>query len=173
MVRQKNVLTKTIPCDLIGALNFSYWIFKKRHELIRYFRQAKKSLKKDGLLILDCVGGTEMIEEAVDRHTYGRGKNRFTYEWRHESYNPINSEGFFSISFKLKNGKKLDRAFTYDWRVWTLQEIRECLSEAGFKNSWVYWEQDGPNGEGNGIFKRTEVVHNSPVWLAMLVASRI
>ncbi len=170
---QKNVLSRTEPVDIVGALNFSYWIFKTREKLIDYFKHAKLSLKKDGLLILDCVGGTEMIEEAVDRHSYGRAAERFVYEWRHESYNPINNEGVFSISFELKNKKKLKRAFVYDWRVWSIREIRECLAEAGFKNSWVFWEQEDKNGEGTGEFKRTERTENSAVWIAIIVASKI
>jgi hypothetical protein len=172
-VLQKNVLSQTTKVDIIAALNFSYWTFKTRPLITQYFKSAFRSLKRDGLLILDVVGGTEMMGESVDRHTYGRGADRFVYEWRHESFNPINNHGLFSISFELKNKKRLRRAFTYDWRVWQIVELRECLREAGFRQSWVFWEQEDSQGEGNGVFRRAEKTKNSAVWIAILVASKI
>lgn len=172
-IKRQNVLSSTPPVDIIGALNFSYWTFKTPDLLINYFKHSAKSLKRDGLLLLDCVGGTEMVQEAEDRHSYGRGKNRFTYVWRHEKYNPVTNEGLFSISFELKSGRHFKRAFTYDWRVWTIREIRECLAKAGFKRSWVFFEQDGPDGDGNGQFRCQEKIKNSAVWIAMIAASKI
>ena len=34
----------------------------------------------------------------------------------------------------------MQRAFTYDWRFWTLPEIRELMTEAGFRETRVYVE---------------------------------
>lgn len=171
---KQNVISVTKPAsDIVAACNFSYWIFKTRKELISYFKCVHKSLKQDGLFFLDMVGGTEMIEEHTDKEKFGKKKKKFTYIWKQENYNPITNEGFFSISYKLADGTKMNRAFTYDWRVWTIQEVRECLEEAGFKQSWVYWEIDDKNGEGTGEFERTTHQENCPVWLAYIVASKI
>lgn len=170
--QKKNVMSVTNPkADLIAACNFSYWIFKDRKTLIKYFKNVHKSLKKDGLFFMDIVGGTEMVEEHTDEEKHKVGNNRFTYIWKLEKYNPVTNEGFFSISYKLPDGKHLKRAFTYDWRVWTIQEIRECLEEAGFKKSAVYWEQDDEDGDGTGEFLETKEEENCEVWIAYIAAS--
>jgi len=172
-IRVQNVLKPTKPsADLIAACNFSYWIFKKREQMIHYFSQVRKSLKSDGLFFLDIVGGYEMMELHKDRHRYKLGKTPFTYIWQLERFNPITHDGFFSISYEIKGGKKMKRAFTYDWRVWTIPELRECMAEAGFKRSWVYWEKDDRNGHGTGEFYASEKEENCPVWIAFIVGSK-
>lgn len=170
---QKNVMESTKPgVDVVAAGNFSFWIFKTRNELIKYFKAVKRSLKPDGLFILDMVGGTEMVEEHEDEEDFGRGKNRFTYFWKLERYNPITNEGFFSISYKTRSGINMKRAFTYDWRVWSIPEVCECLREAGLPYTAVYWEEDDEDGDGTGEFRRTEKEENCEVWIASIVASK-
>ena len=67
---------------------------------------------------------------------------------------------------------KLERAFTYDWRLWTLPEITETLLEAGFADVSVYWEgTEEKTGEGNGIFTVTTRGEACEGWIAYLVAS--
>jgi len=170
---KKNVMTVTKPAvDIVAACNFSYWIFKEREVLTRYFRSVYKSLKKDGLFFLDMVGGSEMLEEHEDKEKYRFEKERFTYVWRCESYNPVSNEGFYSISFEFPGGKVWKRAFTYDWRVWSIREIRECLKDAGFKASYVLWEGDDEKGQGTGEFHITEKEENSAVWISYVVGAK-
>lgn len=173
-ILQQNVKSVTRPgSDLIAACNFSWFILKKRKELIEYFKFVRKSLNETGLFFMDIVGGTEMIETHTDKEKYGRGKKSFQYIWKQEDFNPINNEGFFSISYKLADGTKLKRAFTYDWRVWNIQEVRECLAEAGFKNSYVFWEMEDKDGRGTGEFKRSEKEEQCAVWIAYIIGSKI
>jgi len=171
-VMQKNVMTVTSPkSDLIAASNFSYWIFKERKAMIRYFKAVRQSLQAKGLFFLDIVGGTEMIEEHKDTNRFKVGKQSFTYYWELERFNPVTHEGFFSISYKMKGGKKQKQVFTYDWRVWSIPEIRECLHEAGFEKTWIFWERDDEDGQGTGEFYLTEKEENCPVWIAYVVGS--
>lgn len=173
-VLRKNVLSQTRPAaDIVAACNFSYWIFKKRSEMLRYFKKVAASLKKDGLFLLDVVGGHDMSRLHQDRHDFGRGSKAFTYIWRHEKFNPLTHEGFFSISYRLKSGKKYSKVFTYDWRIWTVPELKDILHEAGFKNAWVYWEKENRKGEGTGEFYRTDIEENCACWIAYIVASKI
>ncbi|HYE02244.1 MAG TPA: hypothetical protein VD963_03305, partial [Phycisphaerales bacterium] len=53
----------------------------------------------------------------------------------------------------LADGRKLRRAFTYDWRLWSIPEVRDLLHEAGFPGVTVYTEGDDGKGGGNGIFR--------------------
>jgi hypothetical protein len=169
----KNVVSVTRPgVDLVAACNFSYWIFKERKDLIQYFKKVRQSLNADGLFFLDSVGGTEMMEVHRDEEVYRLGKQKFSYIWQCESFNPVKNEGFYSISFRLPGQKEWKRAFTYDWRAWSIPEVRECLREAGFSKTHVFWEGDGPSGKGNGEFHLTEKEENSAVWIAYIVGEK-
>jgi len=55
--------------------------------------------------------------------------------------------------------------------LWTIPEIREILSAAGFSETWVYWEGTDPeSGEGDGIFSHTEQGDADPGWICYLIA---
>jgi hypothetical protein len=172
-VLKKSVINKTRPVDIVCACNFSYWIFKERSLMRRYFRKAASSLKRDGIFVLDFVGGSEMLKLHCDREVYGSGAKRYTYVWKQESFNPLTHESFFSISFNLSNGKKLSRAFTYDWRTWSMPELKDLLLESGFKRVDVYWEKEDRNENPTGEFYRTEKEEPLRCWIAFLVASKI
>ena len=127
--------------DVVLAMNFSYWIFKDRETMIRYFRSVHDSLIDDGIMFLDSFGGYESFRE-MEENTQHDG---FTYVWDQSHYNPITGDGLFHIHFKFKDGSRIEKAFTYEWRVWTLPEITEMLKEAGFKAE-VYWEGEDEDG---------------------------
>ena len=172
-VFQKDVRTVTNPkADLVTALNFSYWIFKERQEMKRYFKNVYNSLKGDGLFIMDAMGGLETMDVAVDREKFNIGRKKFTYIWNQEYFNPINHHARFSISFTLPNRKKMKQAFKYDWRHWSVPELKDILNEVGFKDVYIYWEGDGPNDCGNGHFSKVEEEENCEVWIAYLVGSK-
>lgn len=120
---EENVLNGSAPLvDAAFAFNFSYMIFKKRHLLLNYFKKVRSSLKKDGVFFLDVFGGPDsqtLLEEETEHEN-------FSYYWDCQKYNPITNECFFGIHFKYK-GKKYKDVFTYDWRLWTIPELRELL----------------------------------------------
>jgi SAM-dependent methyltransferase len=153
--------------DLLVALNFSYFVFHTRRELLEYFRVARKSVKKDGLFVCDIFGGWE--SQALVTET--RRKPGFTYVWQQASFDPITHRTRFYIHFRFREGGEMKRAFTYDWRLWTVPEVREILHEAGFGSVEVYWEgTDRKTRKGNGVFRRTERTEACPGWIAYLVA---
>ncbi len=159
----------TEPVDAVLAMNFSYWIFKERATLRRYFQRVREGLAADGIFFLDAYGGSEAFEVMKDRHDYGR----FTYIWDQAEYNPINGHMTCYIHFRFRDGSRLNKAFAYQWRLWTLPELREVLTEAGFARVIVYWEgTDEESGEGNGVFEPTEVGEPDPAWLAYIVAEK-
>jgi len=148
----QDVRTPTGPCkgvDIALAMNFSYWVFKTRPELLAYFTSVRKSLGKQGVFFLDHYGGYDAFKEEEER----RRQKGFTYVWDQASYNPITGDKTCHIHFEFKDGTKLKKAFTYEWRLWTLAEVQELLIEAGFKDVTVYWEGDDDKGGGNGIFR--------------------
>ena len=96
----------------------------------------------------------------------------FTYVWQQAEYNPITHETLCYIHFKFDDGSKIERAFTYDWRLWTIAELRELLYEVGFTTVRVYWEATGKDGEGTGEYRATEKEENQESWLVYIVAGR-
>ncbi len=173
---EANVLDVAEPkADITCAMNFSYNIFKSRDDLRRYFQAARQGLNSDGLFILDIFGGTECIDVNLDeREVDGE---EFTYEWEHAKYNPITNEILCHIHFEFPDGSRLDKAFTYDWRLWSIQELHEILLEAGFSKVRVYWEEYEDDGdednefmEGTGNYYETTEVENQESWLTYIVA---
>jgi hypothetical protein len=169
-VLRQNVLSATTPTsDLIVACNFSFFIFKKRDLLRQYFRACRRSLTKNGLLILEMAGGPGMIEPIKEKTPiYGREKKLFTYIWHQKSYDPISHDARYSIHFQLPSGETKKDVFSYDWRLWTIAEVREILIEAGFKDTVVYWESSH-RGRGTGEYAQTQEADNAYAWIAYVV----
>ena len=165
-----NVLTaKTTPCDVILAMNFSYWIFKERAVMRRYFRRVLSQLTEDGVFFLDAYGGHDSFKVIKERTRY----DHYTYVWDQASYNPINGDMLCNIHFHFPDGSKLRNAFTYEWRLWTVPEIRELLVEAGFKSVTVYWQgTDEDSGEADGEFVPAEIGEPDPAWIAYITAEK-
>lgn len=161
------VRADTGPADLVLAFNFSYWIFKERAGLRRYFSRVRANLAADGLLFLDAYGGHDAFREMRERQDFGR----FTYIWEQAEYEPVSGQTTCHIHFAFPDGSRLKRAFSYHWRLWTLPELRELLVEAGFTRVTVYFEGTDPEtGEGNGEFTPAERGPADPAWIAYLVA---
>lgn len=168
------------PVDLVMALNYSYWVFHDRAALLAYFRAARRSLAQGGLLCLDAFGGTEVMQELVETRyvppSRGPGGERippFRYVWEQAAFNPVNHRLRCHIHFRLRDGRELRRAFTYDWRMWTLPEIRELLAEAGFRESIVYiqdWDDD--RNEALGSYSRRRRFENQLSWLGYVIGVR-
>lgn len=169
-ILQQNVMEPTTPqVDIVLAMNFSYFLFTKRDELLAYFRNAYRSLNDGGILALDAYGGTESICACEEE----REIDGFNYVWDQHSFNPINSEAVNYIHFRFPDGTSLERAFEYHWRIWTLREITELLEEAGFSKSGIYWEGWNDEDEvGDGVFKLTEEAENCDGWIAYIVARK-
>ena len=125
------------------------------------------AIKDDGLFLLDAYGGSDaFVELEEDREV----DDAFTYIWDQNTYNPITGIAQNYIHFEFPDGSKMKKAFEYEWRVWTLPEIRELLEEAGFRKVVVYWEgTDDETEEGNGEWEVAEVGEACPGWIAYLV----
>lgn len=170
-----NVLDLVEPkVDITCAFNFSYNVFKERDSLRAYFKAAHQGLKEDGILIMDVYGGTESFDEVEEDREVDNGD--FTFIWRQEKFNPITHELSCSISFVFPDGSGLERAFQYDWRLWTLPELRELLLEAGFSKVHVYWEEfkdaddDDEYLESTGNYIEVEEVENQESWVSYIMA---
>jgi SAM-dependent methyltransferase len=165
----QNVLAPNGPrANIICALNFSYYAIRDRDTLLRYFKQCRASLAPNGLLVLDAFGGPSAQEISVEDRSYPGLK----YFWEQKSFDPITNRGQFLIHFKRPGERKRLNVFTYDWRLWSIPELRDIMEEAGFKESVIYWEGTTRTGSGSGHFHRRRKGEPDNQWVAYIVARK-
>ncbi len=168
LLREDVLKVATAPVDIIGAFNFSYFIFKTREQLRDYFANALHGLSDDGVFFLDAFGGSEAYSELKEKTRH----EGFTYVWHQAKFHPVTGHIRCHIHFRFDDGSKMKKAFTYDWRLWTLPEIRELLLEAGFSKVTVYWEGTDEDGDGDGNFTPDAKGEADLAWIAYIVAER-
>lgn len=158
------------PPDVRCAQNFSYWVFKTRPQMLDYFKKALEDLDTDGIFVVDLHGGPEVMEEMEEETEIDEG---FTYVWDQDEYWPVTSDALLHIHFRFPNGTELTKAFTYDWRLWGLTELKDILQDAGFVQVDCYWEGTDDDGEsGDGIFTKEEKGEICTSYVAYLVAQK-
>lgn len=166
-VIQSTILDPKLPsADIISASNFSYYTLKERKQLLNYFKMARSKLKPKGIFFIDAFGGSDCLGP-IEENTKQKG---FTYYWDQEGFDPINNHAIFHIHFKVGKERKRKKVFSYDWRLWTLPEIRDILRDAGFSKTYVYWEGSDSKGNGNGEYKKAKVGEACDSWVAYLIS---
>lgn len=138
--------------DVITAFNFSWMVFKTRPKLARYFDAVRRSLAKDGLFALDLYGGPDSQRITEDRHRM----SRYTYYWDQQHYDAITAHTRCAIHYRLRDGRVRRNVFTYDWRLWTLAETIDLLTERGFEVLEVQNEIPDANGIGTAAYRPTK-----------------
>jgi hypothetical protein len=159
---------RTEAPDIIAAMNFSYWLFKERSQMKRYFQRVRETLAEGGILFLDAYGGYDSFREITEE----RELDGFSYIWEQAKFEPISNGLISYIHFGFPDGSRLDRAFSYDWRLWTLPEIRELLEETGFRQVTVYWQGFDDDGEPDGVFVPAAEGEADAGWICYLSAEK-
>jgi SAM-dependent methyltransferase len=155
--------------QMIAAMNFSYFVFKTRETLGAYLANGLRSLEPGGLLLLDVWGGSETQVEQEER----RRIDGFTYVWDQHSFDPLTYHTECRIHFEFPDHSRIRDAFVYDWRLWTIPELRELMLEAGFTGVQILWEAtDRETGEGNGVFRKVTRGDADDAWIAYIVGQR-
>ncbi len=153
--------------DVVQAFNFSYWIFQSRQLLLQYFKCVRESLADDGVLFLDAFGGHAAHQTGIEK----RKLDGFRYEWEQASYNPVTGEMQCYIHFAFPDKSRMDKAFSYRWRLYGAQEVRDILSDAGFASSHMYLQCFDPEtDEPTDDYECTEECEDHACWLGYIVA---
>ncbi len=152
--------------DIIAATNFPVCYFHERPALIRYLKHARSCLNRQGVFACDLFGGKDAFTPGTTRIKIPtlpkRGSERtltirtldqrpsrnwFWYEWHQRECHSLTGRVLCDINFELppntvfnagKKSRRIERAFTYDWRLWSIPEMRDAMYEAGFRNVEVY-----------------------------------
>ncbi len=167
---QADVRTVETPSvDVVLAFNFSYWILKQRKDLLAYFKSVHKSLNDDGIMFLDSFGGSEAHSTQVEKHKL----DGFTYLWDQNKYNALTQEMQCYIHFRFPDKSRMDKAFSYTWRLWGGQETDDLLREAGFSDVRFFVQMfDDDSGEALDEFEETREVIDHECWIAYIVAEK-
>lgn len=170
---QEDVLNvRTEKADIVSAMNFSYWLIQDRESLKRYFKAVRAALKKDGVFFLDAYGGYDSHKEITEEREIDDGADGFTYIWEQSDFDPITHRMACHIHFAFPDGSELPNAFNYEWRLWSVPEIRDLLLECGFKRVTVYWQGWDKDGEPDGDFKPATEAEADAGWICYLTAER-
>ena len=153
--------------DIRAAQNFSYFTFTDRRVMVDYVRAAYEDLADDGIFVMDIYGGPDAMNEMEEVRDIEEG---FTYIWDQVHYWPATGDYRAHIHFEFEDGTRMERAFTYQWRLWFLTEMIDVLREAGFQRTETYWEGTDEDGEsGNGVYRRSKRGENCDAWVTYLV----
>lgn len=154
--------------DVVVWGNFSHGVFKTRASLIEVMRAAHAHLAPNGLLLIDVFGGSStQREDRIETRFVAPGVR---YVWEQRRFDPVTCEGLFAIHFRFADGTALDDAFTYDWRLWSLPEVRDAALESGFSRFEVHWEGRDERGRSTGRFARRTQTSAERSWMAYAVA---
>lgn len=132
---KSDVRSTRAAADVIAALNFPLGYFHDRPALLSYLKQARSRLRPKGVLVVDTYGGPTSFQ--IGRYEV-RLDNGVRYTWEQREANPLSARVLNAMHFDLPSGESLRDAFVYDWRLWSVPELRDAMDEAGFSDVDVY-----------------------------------
>ncbi|KAI8822080.1 uncharacterized protein EV422DRAFT_525589 [Fimicolochytrium jonesii] len=129
--------TLAIPkVDIIAALNYGVDYFQKRTDLIHYLRNSRSSLAPGGTLIVDLFGGATVC--GTGGRLFERQYKDFTYYFEQKPFDLMTNLSKVHLHFRFNDGSWHKSAFTYDFRAYSIIEMREAMLEAGFASTHVW-----------------------------------
>ncbi|MEM9064189.1 MAG: hypothetical protein AAGB51_01725 [Planctomycetota bacterium] len=157
-----DVRTATNPgkhaCDVLFVGNFSIGEIHDRAALIEYLKHCRARTKaRGGVLCCDTYGGADaFLPVDVHRshpHPYEPG-TFIRYTWEQREADPLTGRVINALHFRVERSGTIEEEFTdafiYDWRLWSVPELRDAMHEAGFEITEVYSQlPDAVDDEGN------------------------
>jgi len=123
----------TEPADLIAVLNFSIGYFHERAALVAYLSSVRARL--GGVFVCDTYGGADQFTLGESDMPLPGGA---TYIWEQRRADPLTARVVNAMHFVLEDGRRISDAFVYDWRLWSIPELRDAMTDAGFASVDVY-----------------------------------
>ena len=160
---EADVLAVCDPADVIFVGNFSIGYRHSRADLIEYLRHVRSRLNPGGVFVCDTYGGTTAYTLGDvhrdhwipdDPRYSGHAGKRIRYTWEQRSADPITGMVTNILHFRVEKAGMIEQemfdAFVYEWRLWSLPELRDAMLEAGFSGVEVYDKTgDAVDGDGN------------------------
>lgn len=150
------------PADVVFVGNFSIGYLHTRDELVTYLRHARARLaERAGVFICDTYGGESAFATGfvhrphpIPKSLDGVGGRLCRYTWEQRHADPLTGMVTDAIHFRVEDCgeivEELDDAFVYEWRLWSVPELRDAMLEAGFARTEVYAKlADAIDEDGN------------------------
>jgi hypothetical protein len=175
--------------DIVSALNFSILYQHDPADLRSYLKHSVDRLAPAGIMVLNLFGGAAAVQPGITRHWITPTPRlsaeppvpAFEYQWEVRSFDVaahrLDARIHFAVSDPSTPGRTLDLrdAFTYDWRVWSVEELVDACADAGFSNVEVWRHTYDATKGASGIFLgRIDPASLATVdrWTAYVVACR-
>lgn len=146
---------RVLKADVVFAGNFSIGYLHTRAELLDYLRAARQRVGATGVFVCDTYGGASaFVPGVVERaHPVSAGRypgvadgSRVLYSWEQREADPLTARVTNLLHFRLESPgpdgpeivKEWPEAFVYEWRLWSVPELRDAMLEAGFADTAVY-----------------------------------
>jgi hypothetical protein len=175
---QSDVFDAATKVDLLAVLNFSIGELHRRSRLLAYFKHARSRLKPRGCLVCDIYGGADCFNTGtVSQRILGPRGQRITYRWEQRTADPLTARVTNAMHFQIsRTGAKsirLHDAFVYNWRLWSVPELREAMLDAGFADVQVYPRTaDATDQDGRLYFSPIEDAHELAAGFNVFVVAR-
>ena len=170
------------PSSSIGYIH-------ERTALVDYLRRAHGRLaERGGVFVCDTYGGeSAFIEGSVHRKhpipaelgdANGLPRGAIVrYTWEQREADAITGRVLNALHFRIEVGgeivEELTDAFVYDWRLWSVPELRDAMDEAGFAETGVYDAEPDAQDEDGRMWAR-RIAHGQELdeHFIVLVAGR-
>ena len=78
-----------------------------------------------------------MYFDSVVKRNFGQERDDHSYEFKAKKLDLLNNFAYCSINFKLGK-KKLNNLYNFKFRVYSIPEMLDCLTEAGFSQFRIF-----------------------------------
>jgi hypothetical protein len=119
--------------EIICSLNYSHFLLPQRKMILKYFTNMVKNLETKGIFIMDFYGGSHIYSD----HKYQHNKSSNFYEFSGKQMNIIANTSKCSLNYKVKKNK-YKPFFSFNFRIYSIIELREALEEAGLTQFKLY-----------------------------------
>lgn len=151
------------PCDLLFVGNFSIGYLHTRDELVGYLTHARTRLDASGgVFVCDTYGGESAYTLGGVHRAHPMPAGRLCrYTWEQHAADPTTGMVTNIIHFRVERAGvielEIDDAFVYEWRLWSIPELRDAMADAGFRDTRVYTKlADALDEEGNAYVMPVE-----------------
>jgi hypothetical protein len=135
---EEDVRRTRAHADIIASFNFAVCELLDRAALLEYLTLARARLAPAGIFAADLYGGPDAFIPGESSQRLASPFGPVLYTWEQREADAFTARVRNAIHFTLPDGTTLRDAFTYDWRLWSVPELRDALAEAGFSHTQVY-----------------------------------
>lgn len=133
-IHRRDVMRERARVDVLAALNFPVGYWHDRGALIAYLRRARARLRPRGAIVVDTYGGESAMRVGRYRQRLPGG---ILYEWHQRETDPLTGRVRNAMHFRV-DGRWRRGVFAYDWRLWSIAELKDAMREAGLRRVEVY-----------------------------------